>query len=123
MRTALDYLIFDYSEDEEGGATWDAMATVTPDRWPALQAEVLQVLHWADQQFPRQRGALDEGATWDFDISLSDSAGRDLRPAVQGQPLVLQHAPLPAGDALTLTLTLTGRAVFADALLQAFELE
>ncbi|MEG2046012.1 MAG: hypothetical protein RR855_17975 [Comamonas sp.] len=123
MRTALDYLIFDYSEDEEGGATWDAMATVTTDRWPALQAEVLQVLHWADQRFPRQRGALDEGATWDFDISLSDSAGRDLRPAVQGQPLTLQHAPLPAGDALTLTLTLTGRAAFADALLQTFELE
>ena len=123
MRTALDYLIFDYSEDEEGGATWDAMATVTTDRWPALQAEVLQVLHWADQQFPRQRGALDEGATWDFDISLSDSAGRDFRPVVQGQPLALQHAALPAVDTLTLTLTLTGRTVFADALLQAFELE
>ena len=72
MRTALDYLIFDYSEDEEGSATWDAMATVTADRWPALQAEVLQVLHWAEQQFPRQRGALDEGAAWDFDISLGD---------------------------------------------------
>lgn len=123
MPTALDYLIFDYSEDEEGGATWDAMATVTSDRWPALQTEVLQVLHWAEQQFPRQRGALDEGATWDFDISLSDSTGRDLRPVAQGQPLTLQHATLPATDTVTLTLTLTGRAAFADALLQAFELE
>lgn len=123
MRTALDYLIFDYSEDEEACATWDAMATVTANRWPALQAEVLQVLHWAEQQFPRQRGALDEGATWDFDISLSDSTGRDLRPVVQGQPLTLQHTALAATDTVTLTLTLTGRAAFADALLQAFDLE
>lgn len=123
MPTALDYLIFDYSEDEEACATWDAMATVTTDRWPALQAEVLQVLHWAEQQFPRQRGALDEGATWDFDISLGDSTGRDLRAVVQGQPLALQHAALPATGTVTLTLTLTGRAAFADALLQAFDLE
>ena len=96
---------------------------VTADRWPALQAEVLQVLHWAEQQFPRQRGALDEGAAWDFDISLGDSTGRDLRAVVQGQPLALQHAALPATGTVTLTLTLTGRAAFADALLQAFDLE
>lgn len=122
MRTALDYLIFDYSEDEEGSATWDAMATVASERWPALQKEVLQVLAWAEQQFPQQRGALDEGASWDYDLTLSsDGNALDLR--VQHQPLQLLHAPLPAGAQLTLTLTLTGRSAFADALFHAFELE
>lgn len=122
MRTALDYLIFDYSEDEEGSATWDAMATVACERWPALRQEVLQVLEWAERQFPQQRGALDEGASWDYDLTLS-SDGNNVDIRVQHQPLQLLHAPLPAGMPLTLTLTLTGRSAFADALFHAFELE
>lgn len=123
MRTALDYLIFDYSEDEEGSASWDAMATVSSQRWPALKAEVLQVLDWAQQQFPQQRGALDEGASWDFDLTLRTSAGEDLHPVAQGTPFTMQHAALPAGEMLTLTLTLTGRSAFADALFHTYELE
>lgn len=123
MRTTLDYLIFDYSEDEDGCATWDAMATVPADRWPALQAEVLQLLHWADQQFPQQRGALDEGAAWDADVSLASANGQDLCPTLQGQPLALQHRAFPPAEAVTLTLTLTGRPAFTDALLRAFDLE
>ena len=123
MRTALDYLIFDYSEDEEGSATWDAMATVAAERWPDLKQEVLQVLEWAEQQFPQQRGPLDEGASWDYDLTLSSGNGDPIDLRVQHQPLQLLHAPLPAGTQLTLTLTLTGRSAFADALFHAFELE
>ena len=41
---ALDYLDFDYSEDDEGTATWDALASVTAERLPALTAEVEQLL-------------------------------------------------------------------------------
>lgn len=123
MPTALDYLIFDYSEDDEGNATWDAMATVPTLRLPALQAEVIQVLHWAERNFPQQRGPLDEGASWDFDLSLATTTGQDLALSTQGQPLALQHAPLPAGATLTLTLTLTGRPAFAEALVHAFALE
>jgi hypothetical protein len=29
-RMALHYLDFDYSEDDDGNGTWDAMASVTP---------------------------------------------------------------------------------------------
>ena len=123
MPIVLDYLIFDYSEDDEGTATWDAMASVPASRLPALLDEVRQVLHWADQQFPQQRGALDEGASWDFDLSLATTSGHDLALSAQGLPLVLQHAPLPAGEALTLTLTLTGRPAFTEALHHRFELE
>ena len=36
----LDYLDFDYSEDEEGTGTWDAMASVKAERVPALAAEI-----------------------------------------------------------------------------------
>ena len=36
---ALDYLEFDYSEDEEGTGTWDAMASVKAERVPALPAK------------------------------------------------------------------------------------
>nr|WP_246254502.1 hypothetical protein [Comamonas jiangduensis] len=38
----LDYLDFEYSEDEDGNGTWDAMASVADKRWHALLAEVHQ---------------------------------------------------------------------------------
>ena len=37
---ALDYLDFEYSEDEDGNGTWDAMASVPAPRWGALLDEV-----------------------------------------------------------------------------------
>ena len=121
--TTLDYLIFDYSEDDEGTATWDAMATVRADRLPALESEVLQVLRWAEQQFPQQRGAIDEGAAWDFDLSARTAAGDDIRITANLAVPALYHAPLAAEQTLTLTLTLTGRSAFADAFVQAFEVK
>lgn len=53
---ALDYLDFEYSEDEDGNGTWDAMASVTDSRWQALLGEVQQVLHWASQDYLGRRG-------------------------------------------------------------------
>ena len=123
MRTALDYLIFDYSEDEDGCATWDAMATVRAERLPALQKEVLEVLSWADKQFPRQRGALDEGASWDYELSARTPDHADIRIEADLAVPTLRHAPLDAAQLLTLTLTLTGRSAFADAFVCAFEVE
>jgi hypothetical protein len=123
MTTSLDYLIFDYSEDDEGTATWDAMATVHAERLPALEQEVLQVLGWAEQQFPQQRGAIDEGATWDFDLSASDAAGHAVALEVDLRALSLRHPPMADGDLLTLALTLTGRGAFADAFVQRFAVE
>ena len=119
----LDYLIFDYSEDDEGTATWDAMATVRADRWPALEAEVLHVLCWADHQFPQQRGAIDEGAAWDFDLSTQSEQGADWRVEADLPARALRYAPLDARDTITLTLTLSGRGAFADAFARTFEVE
>ena len=47
MNTALDYLDFEYSEDEHGQGTFDAMASVLPAHVPALHAELTRVLAWA----------------------------------------------------------------------------
>ena len=123
MTTALDYLIFDYSEDDEGTATWDAMATVRTERLPALEQEVLQVLGWAEQQFPQQRGAIDEGATWDFDLSACDAAGRAMALDIDLPALSLRHPPVASDAQLTLALTLTGRSAFTEAFVQRFAVE
>lgn len=123
MPVALDYLIFDYSEDDEGTATWDAMANVPAPQFAALEKEVLQVLLWADQQFPRQRGAIDEGATWDFDLHASTDAQGALRTAIDWQAPALRLPAVAAHERITLTLTLSGRSAFADAFVRAFEVE
>ena len=66
--TELRYLDFDYSEDTEGHGTFDAMASTAPERTREVLAEIAQVLAWANAAFPDARGALDDGAAWDFDL-------------------------------------------------------
>lgn len=121
---ALDYLDFEYSEDEDGNGTWDAMASVADSRWQALLAEVRQVLQWASQDFRGRRAPLDEGGDWDYDLSAQDDDnGRALHLRWNASSAKLD-APTPqTGGYLTLTLTLTGNAAFGDALRQKFELE
>lgn len=121
---ALDYLDFEYSEDEDGNGTWDAMASVTEPRWAALLAEVHQVLHWAQKDFRGHRAPLDEGGDWDFDLSAQeDDNGRTLRVRWDEQARSIDAEVPQAGSYTTLTLTLTGTAAFGDALRQAFALE
>ena len=119
----LDYLDFEYSEDEDGNGTWDAMASVADNRWNALLAEVQQVLHWAEHDFRGQRAPLDEGGDWDFDLSAqNDDNGRALPIRWDGRS-ALDAGTAQAGGYTTLTLTLTGSPAFGDALRQAFALE
>lgn len=102
MTTGLRYLDFDYSEDTEGHGTFDAMASITPDRTSEVQAEIEQVLAWAEAAFPNARGALDEGATWDYDLQQT----REDNPRFD-----------------TLTLSLSGTADFCTALRERFALD
>ena len=88
----LHYLDFDYSEDDAGCATWDAMASVRPAQLGAVQAEVALVLHWAQQEFADGHGPLDEGGEWDHDLQC-----------------------LPEGERYTLTLTISGTPAFGAA--------
>lgn len=122
--TSLNYLEFDYSEDDEGTGTWDAIASVTDARLLALQAEIVQMLAWATHDFPGPRGPIEEGGAWDYDLHSEpdgaplqtlhyDAAARQLRPEVAHR----------AGRRHTFTLSLSGNRAFAEALQAAFGLD
>ncbi len=55
----LHFLDFDYSDDEEGTATWDAVASVPSLRLEELEREVITVLAWAHLQFGALRGPVE----------------------------------------------------------------
>lgn len=121
---ALDYLDFEYSEDEDGNGTWDAMASVADTRWSALLQEVAQVLRWASQDFRGRRAPLDEGGDWDYDLSAQDDDNaRPLRIRWEHASRSIEAEAPQAGGYTTLTLTLTGTTAFGDGLRDAFELE
>lgn len=120
----LDYLEFDYSEDDEGTGTWDAIASVTDAHLVPLQDEIVRLLAWATEQFPGRRGPVEEGGAWDYDLQSEpddaplqtlhyDPASRRLQPAV----------PRQAGVRHTFTLSLSGNREFAQALQSAFGME
>lgn len=99
--TELRYLDFDYSEDTEGHGTFDAMASTAPEKTHEVRAEIAQVLDWAQAAFPDARGALDDGATWDYDLQETHED--------------------PGFD--TLTFSLGGTADFCAALRERFALD
>lgn len=109
----LDYLDFDTSDDGDGSTSLDAMAYATAAHWPALSAEVLQVLAWCSDAFGTP-GPLDEGHAWDLDLQLQSGAGDALAlqwDARQRQLLAPQAAQQTA---LQLSLTLSGPDPFAQ---------
>lgn len=118
----LDYLDFDYSEDEEGTGTWDAMAGVPPERVPALVAEVEQLLRWADTEFAGRQGTVDEGGDWDYDLQAQDDLGAALPASFDARTGSLRLAAAATGRT-TVTLSLSGSAQFGAALRQAFGLD
>ena len=112
----LRYLVFDPSEDPEGGGVFDAMASTGPQQAAAVLAEVAQVLDWAHATFPGQRAPVEEGGEWDFDLhavqevatpqALDYDARRrafDVKPGTPGPP---RH---------TVTLSIGGTAAFCEA--------
>lgn len=116
----LQWLEFDYSEDAQGLGTFDAMASAAPAGWPALQAEVVRVLGWAESAFGPPH-AVDEGGEWDCELQGVRELATPLE--VQWRPgagtLALQPGT-PGEPRVTLSLTLTGTPAFCDAFRQAF---
>jgi len=120
----LAYLDFDFSGDAEGHGSFDAMAAVAPAQWPALQAEVLRVLAWAEEAFPRARGPLEEGGTWDFELQAVEEVATTLHLVPDEAGRVLKVARGATGaPRTTLSLTLSGTPQFCDALRAAFGLD
>ncbi|MBP6719675.1 MAG: hypothetical protein KA173_12480 [Rhodoferax sp.] len=102
---ALSYLDFDTSEDELGWGNFDAMASVLLAQRPALQAEIDQVLKWANANFPQQQGPLEAGGEWDYDL--------------QARPDTLTQGP----QRYIATLSISGTPQFCTAFKHHFALD
>ncbi|MEJ5128691.1 hypothetical protein WH367_21800 [Comamonas sp. MYb21] len=115
----LDYLDFDTSDDGEGLTSLDAMAYAKAAQWPALAAEVTQLLAWCSDTFGAP-GPLEDGHRWDLDLQLQNDAGDALAlhwDARQRQLLAPQAAQQTA---LQLSLTLSGPDPLAQQLTAQF---
>jgi len=117
----LHFLDFDCSDDEEGTMTWDAAARVPADRLPELLREITTVLAWAHAEFGPLRGPVESGGLWDYDLQYE----RDGQPlhALHYDPDAGQLPPLPkllSGEQVSLTLSMSGSPVFAEAFTEHF---
>jgi hypothetical protein len=116
----LDYLIFDFTDEEMGCGSFDAMASVLPARLPALVGEIEAVLRWAHHEFGAPSASADEGE-WDFELQGTDAADQPLEIAYDaGSGHVVFASPSGDGPA-TLTLTIGGSRVFCDGFRHAFD--
>ena len=114
----LEYLIFDFSDEESGSGSFDAMASVLPERVPALMAEVEAVLRWAHHAFGAP-AASDGDGSWDFALHGTAEADKPWTIGYDAQRAQVSFAQ-PAGGRTTLTLTLSGSAAFCEAFREAF---
>ncbi|MFN3733932.1 hypothetical protein [Comamonas testosteroni] len=119
---ALDYLEFDYSEDEEGTGTWDAMASVRAERVPALAGEIEALLLWASRKFAGRQGAVEDGHDWDYDLQAQDDEGQPLNARFDKTAGRLELQASATGRT-TVSLSLSGSSQFGAALRQAFDIE
>jgi hypothetical protein len=94
----MRYLSFDLTDSHDDILTLEAMASTREAEHAAAMAEVQAVLAWAEAEFGDRRGPVEDGAAWDHD-------------------LLVQHE---AGGWVTVTLTFSASAEFAQALQQRF---
>jgi hypothetical protein len=113
----LDYLIFDFSDEETGCGSFDAMACVLAQRVPALLREVQLVLRWAHREF----GAPSADGDWDVELHGTTQAQLPWRLAYDPGSGEISFAE--AGDhPVTLTLTISGSRGFCEAFRAAFSI-
>ena len=122
--TALAYLEFDYHEDGAGVGSFEAMASVWPPQLPALLAEITEVLDWAHAGFHGDRGPVEEGHDWDYELQGSQevTAPQTLHYDQARGRLELSLGPAGA-PRHTLTLTLSGSPAFCEAFRQRFGID
>ncbi len=119
----LNYLDFDYSEDAEGVGTFEAVACVWPEQVGAVQREIAQVLDWAYTTFGGQRGPVEEGGDWDYDLHGQQefTAPETIAYNAATRRFTVQPGP-PGKPRHTVTLTLSGTEEFCTVLRQRFAL-
>ena len=64
----MRYLIFDFSDGDDGIASFEAMASTRADEHAAVLAEARQVLDWAHRHFPGRHGPVEDGNAWDHEL-------------------------------------------------------
>lgn len=120
---SLSFLDFDSSTDADGHGSFEAMASAAPAQLPALQAEVLRVLDWAERHFG-PAAALEDGGEWDFALhGVSEVATPLAVGYVPGATRLDLRPGTPQAPRVTLTLTLVGSAGFCAALREAFAID
>lgn len=116
----LHYLDFDFSDEESGRGSFDAMASVVPGRLPALLGEISAVLAWARRMFG-PAGALQDEGEWDYDLQAVAEPETPLQVAFNERS---GEVSLPAAARqaarTTVTLTLSGSRAFCEAIRDAF---
>ena len=83
----LRWLDFDYSEGTDDTGVFDAMASVVPQHAAAVEAEIAEVLAWAEATFAGRRGPVEEGGEWDSDLQVleeDDGARRTFSLSIGG---------------------------------------
>ncbi|MBG9388436.1 hypothetical protein [Caenimonas aquaedulcis] len=115
----LLYLDFDFSDEESGRGSFDAMASVLPERLPALLAEISEVLRWAVRSFGAAAAEADQGE-WDFELQGVAEPDDALDVSFDAQRGTVELSPGPGSARVTLTLTLGGSPAFCDAFREAF---
>ena len=116
----LHYLDFDFSDEDSGRGSFDAMASVVASRLPALLAEIAAVLGWAGRAFGRA-GALQDEGEWDYELQGIVEPDTPLEVVYDEGRGEVSLTPAAAGAArTTLTLTLSGSPGFCEAFREAF---
>ncbi len=118
----LSFLDFDYSDNDNGG-NFDALAACTPEQLPMLHAELRQVLAWAHETFPDQRGDIDQAGEWDFSLSSQrEWSAADMLEYDEETGQLQERLQTPAAPRHTVSLSLSGRPAFCEAFRERFGL-
>lgn len=117
----LQFLDFDFSDEETGRGSFDAMASVLPDRAPAVLAEIAAVLRWASGAFGPS-GQSEEDGEWAYEVQGIIEPGTPLEVTFDEGSGEVCLGPVDGSARATFTLTLTGSAAFCEALRERFEL-
>ena len=119
---ALHFLDFDYSEDEDGIATWDALASIPARRLPELLAELERILAWAHAEFGTPEVPLEHGGPWQYDLQCESAgfASRELHfdpDAGRLQPVLPPMAP---EERVTISFSLAAERSVSEAFSEQF---
>ncbi|MGM9482358.1 hypothetical protein ACS5PN_14300 [Roseateles sp. NT4] len=71
----MRYLIFDFSDGDDGIAALEAMASTREAEHEAVLAEAQQVLDWAHAHFPSRHGPVEDGHAWDHELLVQQEEG------------------------------------------------